>query len=369
MAKTLDVRRAGRALLNASREITRGERLTLAAKAAVAAAVAWYLAPYVPLADNEYSYYAPLGVLVSMYPTLAGSARAGVQALSGLGIGIALGLGGLGLVLSGAPAVLSIALVIAAGIVLGGIRALGVGGDWVAIAGLFVLLLGGRAADEFSLSYLLTMAFGILVGVITHLIVFPPLYLQKASNRLSALSEATTTVLRRLADELTREKPRATEVNRATDGLIPMRGTVAEEVGRARESAKGNPRGRRARGARDLMERRMLALQSVTDACVELSAVLVRADRDGALPDAPIRGSLAEAVRACGDLVEAPADDKDAGRKFARAARTLDASILQLNGHPNRSDGPDYSLAYAYTAAVCVRRIVDACGDFVETTR
>src|SRR5690606_37256310 len=108
---------------------------------------------------------------VSMYPTLAGSARAGVQALSGRGIGIALGLGGLGLVLSGAPAVLSIALVIAAGIVLGGIRALGVGGDWVAIAGLFVLLLGGRAADEFSLSYLLTMAFGILVGVFTHLIV------------------------------------------------------------------------------------------------------------------------------------------------------------------------------------------------------
>lgn len=368
MAKTLDVRRTWRTLVDAGRDITRAERLLLAAKAAVAAAVAWYLAPFVPFADNEYSYYAPLGALVSMYPTLAGSARAGVQALSGLGIGIALGLGGLGLVLWGAPAVLSIALVIAAGIVVGGVRALGVGGDWVAIAGLFVLLLGGKAADEFSLSYLFTMAFGILVGVITHLIVFPPLYLQKASTRLSALSEATTAVLRRLADELTREQPSAVEVDKATHELIPMRGSVAEEVGMARESAKGNPRGRRARRARDLMERRMHALQRTTDACIELSAVLVRAHDAEAFPDEAIRRSLAEAVRACGDLVEAPADDADATQKVTRAAETLDESIMQLNRHPSRAGGPDYSLAYAYNAAVCVRSIVDACGDFVKVT-
>ena len=41
---------------------------------AAAAVLAWYLAPLVPLASSEYSYYAPLGVLVSMYPTVARSA-------------------------------------------------------------------------------------------------------------------------------------------------------------------------------------------------------------------------------------------------------------------------------------------------------
>ncbi len=57
------------------------DRLLLAAKTAVAAALAWYLAPFVPFAQSEYSYYAPLGVLVSMYPTVARSASSGVQAL------------------------------------------------------------------------------------------------------------------------------------------------------------------------------------------------------------------------------------------------------------------------------------------------
>ncbi|KDA05874.1 hypothetical protein DC31_14370 [Microbacterium sp. CH12i] len=79
---------------------------------AVAAAIAWYLAPFVPFADNDYSYYAPLGVLVSMHLTLAASARVGAQSLIGLGIGIALGLGGLGLVRVDVPGVIAVAAVI-----------------------------------------------------------------------------------------------------------------------------------------------------------------------------------------------------------------------------------------------------------------
>ncbi|MGY1552357.1 hypothetical protein ACW5CM_11300 [Microbacterium sp. A588] len=138
---------------------------------------------------------------------MAGSARAGVQSLAGLAIGIALGVGGLGIVLLGGPAV--VAVVIAAGIIIGGIRVLGAGSDWVAIAGLFVLLLGGTAADEFSVSYLLTMAFGIIVGVLTNLLVFPPLHLRRAAARLSALRDATATALDDIADALQRDRASA----------------------------------------------------------------------------------------------------------------------------------------------------------------
>ncbi|MGL3150677.1 hypothetical protein ACSS7Z_09980 [Microbacterium sp. A82] len=140
---------------------------------------------------------------------MAGSARAGAQSLAGLAIGIALGVGGLGIVLLGGPAVVAVAVVIAAGIIIGGIRVLGAGSDWVAIAGLFVLLLGGTAADEFSVSYLLTMAFGIIVGVLTNLLVFPPLHLRRVAARLSALRDATATALDDIADALQRDRASA----------------------------------------------------------------------------------------------------------------------------------------------------------------
>ena len=142
------------------------DRLLLAAKTAAAAVIAWYLAPLVPFALSEYSYYAPLGVLVSMYPTVARSAASGVQAVVGLAVGIALGLGALDLVDAGVLRGVAVAAVIAHGVLAAGIRALGVGRDWVAIAGLFVLLLGGADPDGYSVSYLLTMAFGVVVGVV-----------------------------------------------------------------------------------------------------------------------------------------------------------------------------------------------------------
>lgn len=69
-------------------------RVLLAVKASFASALAWFLAPLVPFADDTYSYYAPLGVLVSAYPTIAGSLRSSEQALLGLAIGLGLGVAG-----------------------------------------------------------------------------------------------------------------------------------------------------------------------------------------------------------------------------------------------------------------------------------
>jgi hypothetical protein len=60
-------------------------RILLAVKAAIAVAIAWFVAPHMPGVADEYPYYAPLGALVSMYPTLMGSVKAGLQTLAGLG--------------------------------------------------------------------------------------------------------------------------------------------------------------------------------------------------------------------------------------------------------------------------------------------
>jgi hypothetical protein len=350
------------------RDAVRGERLILAAKAAGAASLAWLLAPYVPYADAEYSYYAPLGVLVSMYPTVAGSARVGAQSLAGLGIGIALGLGMLGLVFVGLPAVIAVALVIGAGILISGIRALGAGGDWVGIAALFVLLLGGPDADGFSLSYLLTMAFGVLVGLLTNVLIVPPLYLRRASERLTALRDAVCSGLRDVADALDRGAIDPDWLSDAGTRLAGMLDDVSGEVRFAEESSRANPRGRRRRDERRLNERRMAALERSTAAATELADLLARGSAEHLFADGRTRSGLAAAVRASADLVESPAADPRAQGRLASAVRTLDDALAQLARRGTETVDPPHAQAYAYAAALCVRRIVDASRDFIAAT-
>ncbi|GAA1526867.1 uncharacterized membrane protein YgaE (UPF0421/DUF939 family) [Microbacterium ginsengiterrae] len=347
------------------RQATASDRLLLAGKTAAGAAIAWYLAPYVPLADSEYSYYAPLGVLVSMYPTVVGSARAGLQALLGLSLGIALGLGGLVLVSAGAPGVVAVAAVIAVGIALGGISALGVGRDWVAIAGLFVLLIGGPAGDEFTSSYLLTMAFGVLVGIAVNLIVFPPLYLRRASEQLTDLRERIRTTLDDLADTVAEESIDPDHVLDATKDLPTMLSSVEEEVRQADESSRANPRGRRRRADKELNARRMTALEGTANATRDLATVLVRlADEDDCLSDRT-REALADAIHAAAEIIGAPTDDPLAEDKLAVATRTLDDLLKELDENEGRPER--YAAAYTYAAAVGVHKIILAANDFVTT--
>lgn len=354
----------GRTVVGWGQEATNVDRLILAAKTAVAAAIAWYLAPFVPFADSEYSYYAPLGVLVSMYPTVVGSARAGLQALVGLAIGIVLGLGGLTLVSAGSPGIVAVAMVIAVGIALGGIEALGVGRDWVAIAGLFVLLIGGPAGDEFTLSYLLTMAFGVVVGIAMNLIVVPPLYLRRASEQLTKLREQVRGTLDELADALEEDPIDAARLAEVAGDLPAMLSTVEDEVRQADESSRANPRGRRRAADKELNARRMMALDQTTTATRDLAAALARAADEAITPDATTCRSLAHAVRACAEIVGAATDDPHAEDKLAAASESLDRLLERLADHPiGRSH---YAPAYAYAAAVCVRRILLASEEFVS---
>lgn len=355
-----------RVLIGWGREATTDARLILAAKTAVAAAIAWYLAPLVPWADSEYSYYAPLGVLVSMYPTLAGSARAGAQALIGLAIGIGLGLGGLALLTTDAPGVVAVAAVIAVGIALGGIGALGVGRDWVAIAGLFVLLIGGPTGGEFTLSYLLTMAFGVVVGVLMNLIAVPPLYLRRASGQLTLLRERVGRSLEEIAAAMTSDPQDRHRIADAVSGLPRMLSSVDEEVRTAEESSRGNPRIRNKRKDQELNARRMTALERTATATRDLATILDSAADEDAIGDAGGQ-KVAEAVRACAELVAAPVDDPEARYKLDMASEALDAAADRLNQqHPRSVDSSRYAPAYAYAALVCVRRILSASKDFVS---
>lgn len=340
------------------------DRLLLAAKTAAAAALAWYLAPFVPFAQSEYSYYAPLGVLVSMYPTVARSASSGVQAVVGLALGIGLGLGTLAVVAAGLPRIVAVAVVILIGVLLAGVRALGVGRDWVAIAALFVLLLGGADPDGYSSSYLMTMAFGVLVGVVVNLVIVPPLRVKRADDRLARLRDALASALERIGGALAGRSFDPSAAETATDDLTATLADVREEVELADESRRFNPRGRRLQAPRDLNRRRLDALSGIADATRELSATLARLtagpDVDTRLPD-ETRRALADAVVSVSQLVATPPHPDGTAAELHDA----DAALTVLTRRLRALDAADAPLD-GWEAAVALRRVIAACGPFSD---
>lgn len=344
-----------------SADVANGPRIVLAVKAAAAAAIAWYLAPYVPFADAEYSYYAPLGALLSMYPTLVDSARSGIQVVVGLAIGIALGLGGLWIVTAGAPGIIAVAVVIAVGVWLGGLRVLGSGRELVAVAALFVLLIGGGNPDEFSTSYLVTMAFGVLVGIVVNLLVFPPLYLRRASQRLSTLRDAVAARLEQLADVIEHGSVDPERIEREMDELVATVAAVSAEVSEAAASARGNPRGRRRRGEASENADRLRALERTVFFTRDLADVLARDAREG--DRGPLAAAeLAEATRRCAALVATPVHAEGAETRLREATDALDRLA---GGLDELDDARPSGIAHDLTAVVCLRRIVDASRPFV----
>ncbi len=352
MPKTSPRIRLSAVARTAGGEVFTSSRLLLAAKTALAAAIAWYLAPLVPFASSEYSYYAPLGVLVSMYPTVADSARAGVQALVGLAIGIALGLVAYVIVTGPSPQIVGVALVAGVGVALSGIRALGTGRDWIALAALFVLLLGARDPEGYSTSYLVTMAFGVLVGVVVNLVVVPPIYVRKASTRLSTLRDDVAATLERIADDT-----RAGTEPDAQDRLITILNDVTSDVYEAERSRRANPMGRLRRATSEENNRRLRALERAVRQTIELTFAVSDLETG---PDAePHRRRLADAMRATATTVSMSVNDTAMSAAVDSAERELARFVREA---PGSSDGRVTAWA---RSAVCLDRIIDTARRFL----
>lgn len=304
-------------------------RLQLAAKAAIAAGLAFFIAPFMPGSAADYPYYAPLGALVAMYENVSGSMRQGFQTLVGLAIGIGLAFMLFSL---GDPSPVTVAIVMGLGVVLAGLPRIGSGSDWIPTAALLVLLVGGHNPDQFSFGYLLQMGVGVSVGIIVNLLVFPPLHFKAAALSLAELRLALARQLWDMGMALQENwPPEHEDWSRRSETLTAHTRSVRAAVEKADASRRANPRRRLHprdveedyRNLRDL-ERLTFHIQDVTQV---LSDVIWASDHPFVIPDGQAE-PLAQAMTLVGDVLRATEEDEP--ERQADLLKEADAAVKDL---------------------------------------
>ncbi|WP_307478241.1 FUSC family protein [Pseudarthrobacter sulfonivorans] len=335
------------------------QRLLLAAKAALAAGLAFAIAPLMPGPAAEYPYYAPLGALVSMYHNVAGSVRQGFQALVGLAIGIGLAFA---LVSISDPSPVSVAVFMGLGILLGGLPRIGSGSDWIPTAALLVLLVGGSNADDFSFGYLIQMGAGVAVGIAVNFLIFPPLHFSAAADSLGELRLALGKQLTDMGAALTEKwPPEHEDWSRRSDELSEAARTVRHLVQEADASRRANPRRRLHPRDVDLDYRNLRDLERVTFHIQDMTEVLSDVIWSEDVPyTVPFQDSapLAAAMNAAGELLAAfhGEDTAEQKRLYAAAESAVEACMAATS----QRDQEDAAVTASESILLSLHRILRA---------
>lgn len=344
-------------ILTGSRDATRPPRLLLAAKTALAVGIAWAIAPFMPGVTDEYPYYAPLGALVSMYPTLMGSAKTGLQTLLGLAAGI--GLAAL-VIMTVGPTWWSIPLIVGVAVVFSGSGWFGAGREYVPMAALFVLIIGGQDADSYSIGYLVQMAVGVGVGLAVNLIIAPAVTSSAAGARVDGLRSQIAEQLDDIGSAL-RESwpPEHSAWSENTERLARTAESVGIALVEGAESRKGNPRALLHRRDVDRDHARLAMLATITFHVRDIAGALADTiwQRSGALTfDPELAAPLSDACRAVSAAIATSGDDDPESRRaLAHAAavvRHLVEAVETRSLEAGRALGP------GVLTAINLRRIV-----------
>lgn len=327
------------------RSAFRSARLLLAAKAALAVGIAWAIAPHMPGVTDEYPYYAPLGALLSMYPTLMESAKSGLQTLLGLAVGIGLALA---VVVTVGPNWWTVPLVAGVGVLLSGTGWFGVGREYVPIAALFVLIIGGQNSDDYSLGYLTQMAVGVAVGLAVNLLIAPRVLTGVAAARVDAFRGQLGRHLHDIGEAVSDSWPPERDGwVRDAAALADTSRDVRQALDEADTSRKGNPRAMRGRHDTSDVHDRLEALESIAVRIRDISEALADAiwERPGGLglnPD--LAQHLSDACRRVAECISQDDDDSAQAHRTresaARAVRVLLEEVDAIAVDSGQAIGP-----------------------------
>ncbi|TFD79469.1 FUSC family protein [Cryobacterium fucosi] len=334
-------------------------KLIQALKAAVAVAIAWSVAPLLPGVADDYPYYAPLGALVSMYPTLMSSVKNALQTLGGLAVGILLAAA---VLIFSEPNVFTISLAVGVGAVIAATGWFGANREYIPVTALFVLIIGGPNADGYSIGYLEQMSLGIVIGLAVNLLVLPPLAFDAVGLQLTRFRTTLADHLTEISQALTEDWPPERDGWATRNlALVELGREVRVAVLHADDSRKGNPRARFHRRDLSADYDDLSAFETVTFHVRDLTDVLAGAVWGTPVP-LELRPELRPAVSATLASVAAAlmnwAPDAPEQAAITEADAALQTLMTELD--ERRGTAPITSMAVASSVAMDVKRILAA---------
>ena len=258
-----------------------------------------------------------------------------------------------------APNVITISLVVGIGVLIAGSRWLTAGGDYVAVAALFVLIIGGPDADSYSIGYLVQMSVGIAVGLTVNLIVLPPLNVSAAVLQLADFRSQLASHLHDIAAALVESWPPEHEEWAGRSGALAQTADeVRAAVSTADESRRLNPRAKLHRRDLDKDYDDLTDLETITFHVRDLTGVLAAAIWESPfpaeLPEA-LREPLSRTAEAVAAVLIARNAEEDLADTVAEADEMLDVLLVTLD---EQRDVSPSSLSPAASAAMDLRQIL-----------
>jgi uncharacterized membrane protein YgaE (UPF0421/DUF939 family) len=256
-------------------ELLRQPWVQRAVRAALAAGLAWQVAVLVP-AFAGYAYYAPLGAVIAVHPTVVDSASAAWRTVLAMLAGFALAVGVSELTRDVADA-LTIALIVALAIAVEQWQLWREAASWVSFAAVLMLTVGASDPAAYAVRYAGLTLLGAAIGVLVTTLLFPPMQLTVAVRQVDAVRELLAEHLDRIATGLRRsELPEPGEWELAAHdlGLALERMRAAEAV--VERARRANPRARRWHGTADSIREQSRALDRVAVLVDDLTTLVVQ---------------------------------------------------------------------------------------------
>ena len=333
-------------------------------RAAVAAGLAWQVAIMLPPLLSDYAYYAPLGAVIAVHPTVADSASAAWRSVLAMLMGFALAYAVYELTRQ-VPNALTIALIVALAIAVEQWRGLlRDQASWVSFAAVLMITVGAGAPGPYVLRYAGLTLVGAAIGVLVTVVLFPPLQLTQAVEHIARTRALLAAHLRDLADDL-REglvpDPDAwPDRNRLLNRQLDRMRAAETQVERAR---RANPRARRWQGRASEIRAESRSIDRVAVLVDDLSTLVAEFHPGRRGVDSAGAGTgwlLAEALESLAALVSAADDGSAPAQRDAemrRAATALDRLVILLRSTTVSADEGFFALG---AVAVGVRRSLAA---------
>ena len=267
-------------------------------KAAVAAGLAWVLVLPLGGVADAYPYYAPLGAVIAVSSTVAGSLRSSLQAVVSIAIGAAIAVGVM--LTTDLPAALDIVLVVLIGRLATGWQVFGAQASYAPVSGLFVLIIGQDDPLAMATAYAGLAALGAAVGITLNALL-PPLALNPLTSSIRHLREILADQLDDLAEGLLSEDRLTKEqwAERHKD-IRPGTEQLQRVVAHATESRRANWRAKRWSQTAERHYEQARALQQVAYLIEDITALVTEqehADRERVALGPRLRPHAAHALQ------------------------------------------------------------------------